>query len=1015
MAVSVAKQSDAQFKTYQSLQQSGAASSAELDGVNSLLHNFGLGVANANKLVEILAANGPALATFAGTVADGARRMGAVTKLMGDSGLRKTFNQLGISTDEQRESIASYISLQSQLGFTQVKNTKELTQSTAKYLMEQDALTRATGATRKQQEDSQKKALAIEQFRARQNRLQLEGKGEQAQRELAAFKMLEAEAGEDIAAQFGASLDGFITDFNKGLVIATGGMSTEIARRFAEGQMSPEQMVDALRVPLKEYTVGVGAVQAGVGKSKELTGIDFGKLSEFTIARTELEKRLIAAAKEQEKTAKEPGAGVAGQAELIEANIKVQTSLENLRQYGIAPVTGAMGKLAGIVNWLSEKLNVGARGETGSTDTSSGDLSKELDSIFKKLPKYADGGIATGNESGHLAILHGTEAVIPLKGGAIPLQIKSGMPPAGPVFGPENETNFLLEKSNEELVKSNVTLDKILTAITGGAGLMGGGGMEQALSAHDASHKHEPPTITPDAAKELSKGLGSPLENLKVTSGFGMRIDPFTGKQAGHGGVDLAGRIGDIIKAPEGGTARVRSEAESGGYGNVVEILDANGKMIHRMAHMSEMLVKTGDKIEAGAQIGKVGSTGRSTGAHLHWEQFDPRTGQQIDPIAALAARQGKTPGFVTGPGGAAFGNPMATRRGQRMGATQYPNVPMMGTGLGAMSEKYETGGRGSETIGWDQVGGTSYGKYQIASKVGAMTDFLKFAEQSGRGDIAAKLRAAGAETDTGTAGGKAADVWKQLAASGELGDLEHQFIKKRSFDPAMAGLQDPKLRKMIEGNKGLQEMMWSTSVQHGGAGASSIMNKVFKQGMSQEDLVKAVYAERGTRFGGSTEEVQKSVQNRFMREQGDVMAMLGMPAAKGSTMLAGVTPAAAPPAQSPTASLAQSVMGMLGFGTGTQPTAGVQPALAGITAGGAPGAIGGDITAITQAMQAQTEATQTAITSGMENLTNQLVSKIGGGGTAADPAVPTLLSEILSAQREQTGAINRLIQVNTS
>jgi hypothetical protein len=87
---------------------------------------------------------------------------------------------------------------------------------------------------------------------------------------------------------------------------------------------------------------------------------------------------------------------------------------------------------------------------------------------------------------------------------------------------------------------------------------------------------------------------------------------------------------------------------------------------------------------------------------------------------------------------------------------------------------------------------------------------------------------------------------------------------------------------------------------------------------------------------------------------------------------------------------------------------------LAGVTAGGAPGAIGGDISAITQAMQAQTEATQTAITSGMENLTSQLVSKIGTGGTN-DPAVPALLSEMITAQREQTGAINRLIQVNTS
>jgi hypothetical protein len=425
--------------------------------------------------------------------------------------------------------------------------------------------------------------------------------------------------------------------------------------------------------------------------------------------------------------------------------------------------------------------------------------------------------------------------------------------------------------------------------------------------------------------------------------------------------------------------------------------------------------------------------------------------GKKIDPSKFYSG-----PGFGSTAGGAATGNPNIARQGRRAGATQYPGpgaAPGMGDGLGKMSEKYETGGRGSGTVGWDKVGGTSYGKYQIASKVGAMKDFLKFAEQSGRGDVAKKLRDAGAESDTGGTSGKSVDVWKQMAAGGELGDLEHQFIKKRSFDPAMAGVKDPKLKKMIEGNKGLQEMMWSTAVQHGGGGAAGIMNKTYKEGMSQEDLVKAVYAERGTRFGGSTEEVQKSVKNRFKSEQGDVMAMLGMPAGKG---VPGATPGATMVASAEsgprtTGSLksalglpeggagAGGLMGMLGgmlgggggatapagggglmgmlggiFGGGGA-TAPGQPGMAGVSAGGAPGAIGGDISAITQAMEAQSAATQTAITSGMENLTTQLVDKLGGAGGTGDPAVPTLLGEILAAQRDQTTAINKLIQVSTA
>jgi hypothetical protein len=114
----------------------------------------------------------------------------------------------------------------------------------------------------------------------------------------------------------------------------------------------------------------------------------------------------------------------------------------------------------------------------------------------------------------------------------------------------------------------------------------------------------------------------------------------------------------------------------------------------------------------------------------------------------------------------------------------------------------------------------------------------------------------------------------------------------------------------------------------------------------------------------------------------------------------------------------AGGLMGMLGGMLGGGATAPGQPDMAGVPAGGAPGAIGTDISAITQAMQAQTAATQSAITTGMQDLTTRLVDKIGGGsegGGAADPAVPTLLSEILSANREQTSAINRLIQAQTS
>lgn len=192
--------------------------------------------------------------------------------------------------------------------------------------------------------------------------------------------------------------------------------------------------------------------------------------------------------------------------------------------------------------------------------------------------------------------------------------------------------------------------------------------------------------------------------------------------------------------------------------------------------------------------------------------------------------------------------------------------------GLGSLSALYESGKKGSEAIGWDSTGGTSYGKYQIATKTGTMDQFMLYLKENNP-EAYKRLSAAG-PADSGKEGAFAQE-WQKLAKEGGLGTSEHEFIKKTHFDVAEKGLKDPKLAKLIEKNTALQDVLWSTSVQHGGKGASSIFNKVYKEGMSEEDLIKAVYAERGTKFGRSTEAVQQSVAGRFQEEQKRALAML--------------------------------------------------------------------------------------------------------------------------------------------
>jgi len=110
---------------------------------------------------------------------------------------------------------------------------------------------------------------------------------------------------------------------------------------------------------------------------------------------------------------------------------------------------------------------------------------------------------------------------------------------------------------------------------------------------------------------------GLPADFSGLSSGFGFRRDPFPGHGGMHSGLDFRGRIGAPIHAAADGT--VSFVGQKSGYGNVVEISHGNGLMT-RYAHMSAFRSRVGQKVEAGNVIGAIGSSGRSTGPHLHFE-----------------------------------------------------------------------------------------------------------------------------------------------------------------------------------------------------------------------------------------------------------------------------------------------------------------------------------------------------------------------------------------------------------
>jgi murein DD-endopeptidase MepM/ murein hydrolase activator NlpD len=118
-----------------------------------------------------------------------------------------------------------------------------------------------------------------------------------------------------------------------------------------------------------------------------------------------------------------------------------------------------------------------------------------------------------------------------------------------------------------------------------------------------------------------------PISGQRITSGFGRRSDPFTGRLARHTGIDIGAPFGTTIRAAGGGIVSFAGNRSA--YGKTVEI-DHGGGLSTRYGHASRLLVKRGDVVLPRQPIAAVGSTGRSTGAHLHFEVL--RQGTPVEP-----------------------------------------------------------------------------------------------------------------------------------------------------------------------------------------------------------------------------------------------------------------------------------------------------------------------------------------------------------------------------------------------
>ncbi|MGA1640993.1 MAG: M23 family metallopeptidase, partial [Steroidobacteraceae bacterium] len=133
--------------------------------------------------------------------------------------------------------------------------------------------------------------------------------------------------------------------------------------------------------------------------------------------------------------------------------------------------------------------------------------------------------------------------------------------------------------------------------------------------------------LSRELAQQIVPG-GTPVEAGYISSFYGSRTDPFTGKAAFHAGLDFAGPPGTrVLAAADGVVSKV---GRSKNFGNFVEITHGKG-YVSRYGHNASLLVQAGDTVKRGDPIAMMGSTGRSTGTHLHFEVI--KNGRSVNPL----------------------------------------------------------------------------------------------------------------------------------------------------------------------------------------------------------------------------------------------------------------------------------------------------------------------------------------------------------------------------------------------
>jgi len=414
---------DQLYKTYSGLSKAGAGASDGMTGVYKGAKKLGLSMNELDGYVSLVAASSKDLALFSGSVFEGRQRLEDIGGAL--EGSREDFLKMGMSMTDMTEGTLGYLKIQTRLGQSQNKTTAELAEGAKKYLVEQDALSKLTGQTRKEMEDQRERALQGEQFAAKIRQLQLEGNDKAAQELLKMNSIYEA-AGPKMAAAFQASVTGNLSNADaQAANLASNGAMLETTQKVIAGQMSYTDAVTITGTAMGKTADSVGVVLGQFGAYNESFGPINEQLKLAQLAQGDITANM-AKIKEDQKKILEGGVDpmLASQAELIKKQIDANKAMDDFIVKGIGPAQAAMKKLADLTIAGANKLNELTPGGKAMTDSTKGNIAGAV-----------AGGVV-GNYAGKKAAGYVTSKVVgKALGGAIGGIAGSVVPGAGTILG----------------------------------------------------------------------------------------------------------------------------------------------------------------------------------------------------------------------------------------------------------------------------------------------------------------------------------------------------------------------------------------------------------------------------------------------------------------------------------------------------------------------------------------------------------------------------------------------------